>query len=86
MLHVDRFVFECVLDNTGVAVVAAASPNKKESGTRVEDSGKTSYSASPTVESSLRLGYRGFWLKRRTRREFWTSEENQDQLEVTRNQ
>jgi len=32
MPHVDRFVFECVLDNTGVAVVAAASPNKKDQG------------------------------------------------------
>jgi len=32
------------------------------------------------------IGYRGFWLKRRGRREFWDSDENQDQLEVTRNQ
>jgi hypothetical protein len=34
-------------------------------------SGTTSYPASPTVESSLRLGFGGFWLKRRTRREIW---------------
>jgi hypothetical protein len=27
--QVDRFVFECVLDHTGIAVVAAANQNKK---------------------------------------------------------
>jgi hypothetical protein len=27
--QVDRFVFECALDHTGIAVVAAANQNKK---------------------------------------------------------